>query len=234
VSSQEGRSPWFYVAIGCGGILLLLVAAMGTLFFVGFRAVKSLEQEQNDPDARRNKAQKLLGVDELPPGYHSAVNFSLPFLFDMAILTDRPVAADGDIDDATEEMFIYLKLIRGGSKWSEFARGEIDAQEFLEDTGIDLDVEEIVTQSEENLLVGDMEIGYAISRGRVKVQGDHSMDGLTSVLFIRCPDDKKMRLGIWVAPDPNTDTSANGIDFTGTNADPARIESFMSSFALCD
>jgi hypothetical protein len=233
VSPPEGRSPWFYVAIGCGGILFLLAAALGTLFFVGFRAVKTLEEEQRDPEARRSKAERLLGVEELPRGYHSVVNFSLPFIFDMAILTDRPAGEDGDIDDQTEEMFIYVKVIRGGSKWSEFAAGEADVGELLEETGVDLDIDEVIAQSESLLVVGEMEIAYVISRGRVEVHDGQRMDGLTSVLFVRCSGDKKMRLGIWIGPDPDPHSPADEVDYGGTNADPEEIRDFMSNLGLC-
>jgi hypothetical protein len=42
-----------------------------------------------------------------------------------------------------------------------------------------------------------------------------------------------MRIGVWTTPDPNEGTPISEADFSGTDADPARIEAFVSQFDFC-
>ncbi|MET0551747.1 MAG: FHA domain-containing protein [Vicinamibacteria bacterium] len=41
--ARTGRSPWFWVALGCGGLLLLLLLVIGGIAALGFMAVKATQ-----------------------------------------------------------------------------------------------------------------------------------------------------------------------------------------------
>jgi hypothetical protein len=231
VADGEQRSPWLYVAIGCGGILLVLVIAVGVLSYVGFRTVQTVKREMQDPVARAARAQRLLGADALPEGYFVGPALSIPLLFDLVILADQKPQPDGDLSRDTERLFIYVRLIRGGREWSEYAEGKGDPFEALEGPNLRLDRGERIAEGRTS--VGDQQIAYVSERGEFRPDRGRAIDGILTLLFIDCPDDKRMRLGVWIGPDPAPDRPVHEVDFTGTAADPDRVRAFMSRFDTC-
>ena len=97
--ASEQRSPWVWVGLGCGTLVVLGVACaiVGGLWTV--RSVKQFERDMKDPQTRTNRALGILGADELPPGYYASVAFSIPMFAEVAILTDHEARED-EIDPA--------------------------------------------------------------------------------------------------------------------------------------
>ena len=58
-------------------------------------------------------------------------------------------------------------------------------------------------------------------------------DQVGAVFLVRCPDDTKLRFGVWLAPDPAPDVPLQEADLTGTPADPQQLEQFISGLRLC-
>ena len=135
MSQPQGRSPWVWIGIGCGSMALIIVLALAAIAFLGVRSAKQLKAEIADPQVRAEKAAEMLGVEAIPSGYYAGPSFSIPLLFDMAMLVDRPPLADGSLAEDTERLFVYVKVIRGGRKWSEYASAEADPMEMLDGQG---------------------------------------------------------------------------------------------------
>jgi hypothetical protein len=73
---------------------------------------------------------------------------------------------------------------------------------------------------------------YLAQRGEVGLSG-HSGDGIHALILVDCPEDRKLRIGIWFGPDPEPDSEPASVDYAGTPADPAAIKAFMGHFRLC-
>ena len=231
MANNDGRSPWVYIGVGCGILVAMVAVVAVTIVFVGFRSVSKLKAEMADPRAREAKAVRLLGVDELPQGYYAGPSFSIPLLFDMAMLVDQPPDDDGSVAESTERVFIYVKIIRGGREWSDYTEGRADPMEMLDDQGFHLESAETI--GSEELMIGDMKLFYVAQRGELQTHDRHSLDGVATVMFMACPGDKRMRLGIWGGPETDPDLPVAEADFSGTAADPEAIRGFVSQFDFC-
>jgi hypothetical protein len=225
---KKKTSPWVYVGVGCLVVVVIGVAAVGTGVFYFARKAKQLGEEMKDPKAREAKVKATLHADTLPPGYHAVFAMSVPFVMDMAMLSDRPPAADGQIKGMGERGFIYLNVMSQGKDQKElrdFFEGKTDDASVLRRNNINVHTKEIlkrgvIEQKGRKLL-------YLAHRGDVSFSGNHQSDGLASQILVECGTDSRMRLGIWFGPDPG------GTDLTGTPADEAAIGQFMSHFNPC-
>jgi len=81
--------------------------------------------------------------------------------------------------------------------------------------------------------VGEQQILYVTERGSFASDDLATEEGLLTLMFIRCPDDKKMRIGVWIGTDPDPDRPVDEIDFSGTIADRETVRGFMSQFETC-
>ena len=93
--------------------------------FVGFRSVHNLRLQMTDSEARVSRARAVLGVEELPPGYHAGVGRSIAPVFEMAVLFDRPLEG-GRVSPRAERMFLYLHWRRGGPDRDDYRTGNAD------------------------------------------------------------------------------------------------------------
>ena len=217
MSDSDGRSPWFYVAIGCGGMLFVLLVVVGLLTWVGVRTVKTISREMTDPVAREARALELLGAEALPTGYHAGPALSVPWIFDLVVLGDAEPDAGGQIPDDAEHQFIYMEVIRGGREWSEFVEGKGDPFDVLDGGNFNVERGESIQRAD--LRIGNQEIVFVSEHG--SVQSEHGeTEGLLSLMFIRCSDDKRMRLAIWIGPDPHPELSVGEADFSGSTPIP--------------
>ena len=66
----------------------------------------------------------------------------------------------------------------------------------------------------------------------VSAQG-YSGEGITALVLIDCPNDRRSRMAIWFAPDPSPGSAIDELDLTGTPADEAELGRFMSPFSFC-
>jgi len=227
---RESRSPWFYIGIGCGLIALLLLTGLGIVGFIGFRSVSQFKKQLNDPQARAERVTEMLGVDALPEGYHPGLSLSIPFVFDMAMMTDRPLSDEGETDDSMTSLFLYFKFKMARGKFDSYADGSEDPMKMFNDPRFSFDAGEELTDG--RLAVGEMEVAYRASRGEFDT-GDVRAEGLVTTMVLRCPEDDRMRMVIWTAADPAPEVSGEELDLSGTPGDPARISSFLSPLDLC-
>src|SRR5262245_3003057 len=224
---QKKTSPWVYIGIGCLIFVVIGVAAAGTAVFWGYRKAKQFGEEMKDPAAREAKVKGILHADTLPPGYYPMIGMTVPFVMEMAMLSDRPPKPDGQIGEMGERGFVYFNVISQGKDQQElrdFFEGKTDDASVLRRNNINVHTKEIlkrgvIEQRGHRLL-------YFAQRGNISA-GGHAGEGLSSQILVQCGTDTRMRMGIWFGPDPGSK------DLTGTPADEAAIGEFMSHFRPC-
>jgi hypothetical protein len=225
--SQKKTSPWVYVAVGCVGIVFLGIAAVGTLGYLGYRKAKQFGEEMKDPKAREAKVKSVLGAEALPEGYHAIVGFSIPFMMDIAILSDQQPGPDGSTNNLGERSFIYMNLLSQGKdqqELREYFEGKRNDAEVLRRANINV-------RSRETLKRGALQqpgysVLYMAQRGDVSMHGSRR-EGITTTMMVECPRDSRMRMGIWLGPDPGGDNLAN------TPADEEAMKWLLGHFKPC-
>jgi hypothetical protein len=236
---ERSTSPWVYIGIGCLAAFLVLVAVIAGLGYIGYRTVRGTIESLEDPVARASAASRILGTDEIPAGYYPMVGMSIPFLVETAVLSDNPPDESGMVHGFNERGFIYVKTLRFGDQEQElrdFFDGKIEDPEALRQFSIDLDVDEMLDR-------GSFEepgriLRWASYRGEVAADdpdsgGRQRKRGLNAMVLIECPDDERLRFGIWFGPDPDPEAQSGSPALVGTPADPAAIQEFMGHFDVC-
>lgn len=231
---RSGTSPWVYIGCGCAGLVILGMAAFSAFTYFAYRKGKELEQTWSDPKAREEKAREVLAYDALPAGLQPLGALSIPFVMDMAMFGDNPPPAGASTDDGhdgiREQGFMYFKMGRLGDEkeMRDYVEGKIDQPSWIkgnaEVTG------ELIGRGKVD--VGGQEILYTSSRGEVNVN-EQNLDGITTMIMIDCPQDKRVRFGLWFGPDPAPSEPADKLPVAGTNADPEEIRKFASHFRFC-
>ena len=168
-----------------------------------------------------------------------------------------PVASgSGDEDRVVEENdfesgFLFVRVRdwmgRGNKARQWIESGESDDSP-IDQQELRFDPQEVVARGE--LTAGGADVLWVARRGmldvdtsgfekeheavKITVGEGHHEEGLLTVLSIDCSgDDGWQRIGIWFVPDPAPETPAAELDWTGTPADPAAIESLLGHFGLC-
>ncbi len=103
--AAERRSPWLYALFGCLGLIAVIVVVIGALAFVGVRTARNIAADNEDPERRGQRALEILGAAEAPGGYHAVAVVSVPFVIDMAILSDLPAGDEPWAGDFGERGF---------------------------------------------------------------------------------------------------------------------------------
>lgn len=232
----QGRTFLAWVGGGCLVIVFVgLILVIGGGYFA-YRAARQIGEQMKDPVAREAKAEEILGVDNLPEGYHAALAFAPFSLIKMVVLTDEPPNEKGECEGFEERGFIYMELIGLGSQEKklrelrDYFEGKTDDASVLEEHHIDIDVDEQINRGVFD--IGNEEVFYANQRGTVGFKGE-TMQGITSLQLIDCPGDERMRFGIWFTSDPDPAAPVEQLDLTGTAADPEALESFLEPFHFC-
>ncbi len=229
---EKRTSPWVYVALGCSIPLLLIVILFGATAFWGWKLKKHIVDDT--PDMRAERVKQVLGCREVPEGYHAMLTVSVPFLMDLAILSDRPPDfKDKKRDPFDKQGFIYINAIRGkkGKSLRDYIEGKEDASDFFDQGNVRMgDREEIGRGS---FPLEGATAYYVTNRGSLSAEGK-AMRGLVSLIYFECPGDKRFRVGIWFGPDPRAGQPlGTPADYAGTHADEAEIREFVSPFAPC-
>jgi hypothetical protein len=231
---QPKTSPWVYV--GCGCAVLVVLAALVALFVVKKVVDESHKMEQGlaDPRVREQRTRELLSYRELPAGYYPAGALSLPYLLDMAFLGDRPPGPGDTHADMQDHGFIFIKMHWGKIPTEAGARrrmlyGGNGKADWQQGSGFRFETREPLGEGE--LTAGGAHVVYRATRGDVHMKG-RTHRGITSILMLECPD-RRIRVGVWLGPDPAPGEPAAAIDKSGTPADPRAITAFLDHFNLC-
>src|SRR6185436_17519625 len=112
----DKKTPaWVWIAVGCSIPVVILILLFGGTLFFGYRMAKQIAQDT--PEQRAERAKDFLGATAIPDGYYPALSISVPFLFEMTMLSDRPFDALKDKNQHGpafhERGLIYVKSIRG-------------------------------------------------------------------------------------------------------------------------
>ncbi len=235
MNEKKKASPWMWVGCGCAvAIVVLAVAVAGAGFFVA-KKTKDFADSMTDPVAREAKTLQVLGSDTLPPGYYPMFSVSVPWVMELAMLSDLPPNEDGEPQDFGDRGLIFLQL-RGGlgtdmDELRDFFAGRTDDVSVLRDNNINIDVDEILDRG--TLDRDDLELMWVAQRGDVRAMGNTRDEAITTMMLLDCPEDEKLRLAIWFEKDENAQLDSEEADFSGTLADPVKIEQYAGYLHPC-
>jgi hypothetical protein len=237
---EKRRSPWLYVGLGCGALVLLVVVGVVVSGLWLATKVKDVAAEMNDPVVREAKVKSALGAKDLPAGYYPQMSFSLPMLMDMAILSDRPPdpAKAGPGDGIDKRGFLYFKFPSKGQdqqQLRDYFSGTTDDATVLKRNNINVDAKEIIRRG--TFDSNGHPVLYLSQRGAARNQmggGQLSHDGLNTMVLFQCSGNDKLRMGIWIGEDPQPDKPVKEADFAGTVADEAELRPFIAHFHPCE
>jgi hypothetical protein len=206
------------------------------MIFMGVSWVKDIGETMSDPVKRADRVMEILETDELPVGYNAVAGITIPLFAEMAVLGTNEPDAQGQVHELGERGFIYMKLKLSmpdkERELRDFLEGRSEKKpDIMLQTNIRLDADEVVERGEMEL-DGSSAI-YAIYRGDVNVD-DKTGEGLAAMTMIECPEDHRIRLGIWFGPDPSNGEALEESDLTGTPGDKQAIQAFLSHFDFCN
>lgn len=227
-------SSWRFLGCGCGVLVLLGFLAFAFLTWRMYRQGQDFEAAMKDPAERAARTRELLPWHDLPAGYHPGGALSVPFAMDMAILSDEEpkqvTAPDGHWQPSFRERgFLYVRMRALGNQGElrSFVEGKGPEPAWFQKSELRLHTRETFGHGRiEASDAPDEEILYSANRGTVELQ-DERQEGLFTLLLIDCPQDEKVRIGIWFAPDPGPAA------YVGTPADPEAIQRFAGHFRFC-
>lgn len=233
----KSTSPWVWVAAGCGCAVLVAVLAVGGMGFFGYRWAKQVESEIKNPEQRRAKVLEVLGVEQMPTGYFPVMGLSIPFVMEMAILSDReppPGDVDTDRNSFDERGLFYIATIQSGrdrQRIQDYFDGKTHDLEGLRQAGLSFGRGDVVSRG--TLTLPGAETRYVAERGEVSYGHSSGKRSITALALIDCAKDSRMRLAIWFGPDPAPDAPVESLDLAGTPADEAALTAFLGQFRLC-
>ena len=231
----EKKKGCYIAAIGCGAVLIIggIIAAA-----VGIWSVKTagkIKADLKDPLAR---TKEILNVETLPENYHPQMAMSIPFIMDWVIISNREREEVSDTDEIPEPDFgseglMYFNFILGGRNpqgLHDFFEGKSDDADVLRENNIQIDTDEIINRG--TLDLEGQKLLYLTQRGGVKLK-EGSTRGLSTLFLVLCPNDKRMRFGIWFGEDPMPEVAAEALALEGSVGDLERLTSFLGHFHFC-
>ncbi len=247
--SQSGSNSWSWFLGGC----LVAIVALGLVVCgAGFMLVqwgKGVERELKDPATRTEKAKRVLGATELPEGYYAMVALSIPYIADIAVLTDKAPDDKGNIPGFGARGLIYMRSMRLGGNPQEiedFVTGKTDDVDALRRNKINIGPGDVLARGTLEGRAGAESLLYLVKRGSLQMN-EHSVQGLSALVMPKCaPADGKQRIAIWFCPepeaakglkpdaaDPAASAAAVGAALAGSCGDPQEIAAFMDHFRPC-
>ena len=232
---KQQRSPLFYVLIGCGGLLALIMIGFAVAGFLVYRAGKGMVDGMTDPNQKAANVQKMLGA--APAGYHPVMTFSVPLMMDMAMLGDQPQLADGGFPEF-DRQFIYFRVIANeqSNRAKEFFDGEGTDTSALQGSGVNVDAKDILRRGALKTANGTA-VKYVATRGTMDTQQGRARQdatpGLNTLMYYECNGDTAVRMGVWMMKDSTPELPAEQLQLDGTVADEAEIQQFIGPLAPC-
>ena len=224
--AKEGRKIWMVLGIGCATVLVLGGIVIAIVAYYSYQTAKQVAETIKNPAEKTNE---VLGTDQLPPGYYPNFAMEIPFLMEMAIISNKPLDEDPNHREMGDHGFVYMKMIRFGKESEElegYFRGETQDASVLRKNNINIDVDEELDRGvleEEGRL-----IMYVTQRGRVNVNHGRKY-GLSTIALIRCEGERRVRFAIWYGPE-----SEDLGNLTGSAADINAFQGFISHFQFCN
>lgn len=206
-------------------MIVLMAVAAGACGVWLWRQGADMRDEAADPERRSMRALEVLGISEVPKGYHVLAAFAVPFVMQTAILTDAAPDAEGNSEGFNERGFVYFEMLGIGQDEQElrdFFEGRTDDIGVLRDNGIQTDIDEVLERGV--LELTGASAMYVTQRGRVRMNRFND-SGLSALALIDCPQDERRRVALWFGPEAE--------DLAGTPADPAALRDFLAQFAFC-
>ncbi|MDH3283388.1 MAG: hypothetical protein OEQ13_01500 [Acidobacteriota bacterium] len=231
---SDRSSVFLYLGLGCVTVLVLCAVCVAGAGFATYRTVKRITEDIEDPEKREDAVKRILGADELPPGYHPVVGMEIPFsVMKLAVLSDTPSGADGQPGGIHERGFIYVDMIMSAKDEKElraYFEGETDDPSVLKNNRIDVNTDDVFERGV--IETDEADLLYLVQRGDISAQrfGGH---GLGSFTLVDCPEDRRLRLAVWIGPDPDPSRPVEELDLTGTPGDKQAIAAFLGRFSLC-
>lgn len=226
----RGNKKGCIIAIlGCSGVAVVLTIVVGYFFFI---QAKKFGESIANPEP---KAKELLGVEAMPEGYYANFAMAIPFLMEMVIISNEETNfADQDGDshqNIGKKGFFYFKFIELGKnkgKLKDYFDGKSNDDRVLKEFGVNVDTDEILDRG--TFQFDGNDVYFFTQRGGFNAGGG-SANGLSTLMLFQCPNDSKMRMGIFFGPN-NQEASDEAVT-TGTAADINEVQTFMSGFKFC-
>lgn len=242
MAKNQGVPPWVWIGCGCGLCLLLLVGGIVGMGALGVGFFKGMVEDLADPEARRANVLSTLGAEDLPEGYEARISFSIPFLFELAIVDDGDPAAavEGESFEAKAqsvedliirpdrfERFAFVYLEQRGRREGQTIEEILSGSRTTGGTQVDLGLE---FESVEPLDRGELEVhGQAVewrsARGDLGTIGG-TMPAAWAAVRYSC-DDEKARDGLWIEKLDAPDAVPTRVN------DPAELKRFLDHFRVC-
>ena len=231
---EKNTGPWIWIGLGCCVAAFGIAVVAAALLFFGAREVRQFEEDMNDPANRERKVLEILGASELPDGYYPMIGLSLPFVFDMAVLTSDPPQPDGSAtEDLGEHSFIYFKTLGRADQEEElydFFEGKTNDPEVLRRQRINVRVDKLLDRGV--IERDDTSILWVAHEGTFGIGGSGFQQGIAGLMIFQCSGQRRIRMGIWLGPAAEQ-AEGEELDLTGTAADPDAIEALVRGFRPC-
>lgn len=221
-SGNGKRTAWHYVGCGCVAMAVLGALATGGVGWFLYTKARQFKEDVTNPEARAAKVRAILDYDKLPEGYYPALGMSIPWVVEMAILTDHELpSGEGmkkmdDRDFIGNRGFLYFE--------TRSFRGNHAEAEGSARTSFDFDAEKEVGKGE--LEAGGAKVSWVARRGELHRRGE-TVPAVAAELQIHCPSDSRQRRAVWFTPAPEGD------DYAGTPASKDALADFLNHFRFC-
>jgi hypothetical protein len=176
----------------------------------------------------------VLGAEKLPGGYHPVIAFSVPYLLEVAVLSDGAPHESGKPPELGDHAFFYFSYPTLGQDQQpvrDFFEGRRDDLDQLGPHRIDLVLRERIANG--SIAHGRYDVLWVAHRGVLHSgeTGDPK-EGLLSLFLFDCGDSRN-RFALWLGPDPDPQTPVAELDRSGTVSDPGAMERFLSPIEPC-
>ena len=111
MTEKKKKSVLLYIGIGCGALILLAILVAVIMGVLVSRWAKQVQTDIEDPLARTVKTSQILGCDALPAGYHAMLGITVPFISDIAVLSDS-VCNEVEREKKNKNKSLHLASLR--------------------------------------------------------------------------------------------------------------------------
>jgi len=233
-AAKAPRSPAFYIAMGCGLMLLLMVLGIagtcGGCLLLG----RSVGKGFVDDTQKAENVKKFLG--QAPQGYYPLIAVSIPMVMDQAILIDAPIVPDAGTPNFTRVLQFWRIIENENSKqMRDYFDGKTENAEVFPRNMVPIDVKDTIGKGV--VKTGDgATVKYLATRGHISADFDRGtmVQRLNTLMDIECPGaDGSVRVMVWSEKDPHPDKSSEEVDPKGTVLDEAVIGALVAQIKPC-